>query len=168
MKIGRKIKEHKSVKDNKGFTFVEIIVVLAIIGVLLFGVMMSTSLIHSNRMRDAIGDIDSLMSSCKISTMSGEGKREDVKLVISGKPTDGYVARLYTISSSEAKVEEFLGKGFDLTSTIDGSKSIIENLTIKYKGETGAIAEPATLTEIAAGDGSKYKITIHPKTGYHE
>ena len=167
-------------KNNKGFTLIEIIVVIAIIAVLSTGVFLTAKLVHLNRMKEAISDIAALLSTCKMSSVTGQAEAK-TELEISYVENKGYIAQIILyeyaanlvdgnkaiIKPGTVKLEEFLGKGFDLTYTDDSGKHNIKDgtLIICYDRQTAKLVG-TQVTEIAAED--RYKIEIHPLTGYHE
>ncbi len=151
-------------KNNKGFTMVELIIVLAIIGVFMSVLSFSSSILLRNESREASQTVNALLSSCKIEAMTGVNSKLEISL------EDGkYIVRLYqndTDFEEEILGDENLGIIYKLKSTGDTLYKIgTEPLAISFNSETGAIeGTDVNLIDFNAG----YKITIYPSTGYFE
>ncbi len=159
---------HKRVpiKNNKGYTLVELIVIIAILAVLVSVISYSIGIVFRNRSREAASDFDSLLSAVRISTMSGEyyeivttdptdpsittttyhTPRLEMSYV--GGSTDEYIANLYTISNDTATQSEDLGAGnLNITystvvstgTPVTGEAVKTSTIKLTYNNETGAL-----------------------------
>ena len=153
-------------KNNKGFTLVELVVTFTILAILTVVTSLSLSVIFKNRAREAASDIDSLLTSCRVSALCGEGK---TPYVLIKKESGVYNAYLYTSSTGNAKTVEPLGSGFDVKYEKAGTKNNIaegSQLKLSYHRDTGAINEGSDISRIWVT--SEYSIDLKPLTGYHE
>ncbi len=182
-------------KNNKGYTLVELIVVIAIVALLASIITYSIGIVSRNRSREAASDFSALLSAAKISTMSGEVEIDDsdpdnikinspmIELAYS-TGDDVFYGNVYTVSRTTPSNVEDLGDGSLSVSYTIGSNasqeindtSAITRISISYNNETGAVAEfaengtPANLTGVSQiiVDFGSSQITIYPATGYHE
>ncbi len=175
-------------KNNKGYTLVELIVVLAIMAVLVGVISYSIGLVFRNRSREAASDFNAMLVATKISTLSGEfhtnagGDTESPELFLEYSTVeDIYYGELYTVSDTEAIQTEDLGNGeldisYTTTSTagVTGAAvPITTSINFVYDRETGALIEfnfaPTTdIQRITLDFGAGYTITIYTATGYQE
>ncbi len=201
MQIGLKNKKQKLLvlnkgmlvkKNNKGYTLVELIVIIAILAVLVTIVSYSIGMVFRNRSREAASDFDSMLSSAKMAALSGEyyevtaggtTTTHNPKLEMSyDASNDEYVATLYTISDSTPAQTEDLGDGvLGISYSLDGgtTESTVDatrTIGFVYNKETGAlqefivndVAQASLPNTITLDFGAGYVITIYPTTGYQE
>ena len=170
-------------KNNKGFSLVELIVVVAILGVCVGIVSMSLSTIFSSRAKKCANEISSLLSQCKVSAMSRSGS---VYLKIFG--FDGEIrGQIYenTADGEKCLTDDSLGgPNVTVSFTAGGNAYNVSNtaLYISFNRETGAfidVNEAEALAGVSSGvsgscdiinvsGGSRnYEIALVPSTGYH-
>ena len=152
--------------DNRGFTLTELIVVIAIMGILAGATSASINQIFSNQTRKFINDCDAMLTRCRVETLSGapDGTCVELRCDSNGKC---YVA-YYEGGSSDPIEEEQLKRSSASCTYVkeDGSTGTLgrgNSLQISYDRTSGAMNE--TYTEIAVGNS---KIALVPATGYHK
>ena len=153
---------------NKGFTLVELIVVVAIMAISVAIVSMSISAVSSYRAKKCANEINALLSECKVNAMS-RGDGESLTLWYK----DGSVYGQLT-----GKEAEELGSGVTLSYTKDSDAEDAEptadigeaKLVIDFERDTGAF-KPLNgttdyCTSIIVAGGIRIKLV--PGTGHHE
>ncbi len=173
-------------KNNQGFTLIELIVVIAIMGIVA-GVSTSTmSSVSNQELKDFVNAYDALLSECKVETMSGmpdpgiriireerEYRAVFYKTVVT-KDDDGN-----SITTEEIVRKEYLGPiSLDVVCTyVDNASAehtYAGDLSISFDRSTGEIKTslPAgtqvSLLKYSISNGRKtYHVELIPATGYH-
>ncbi len=158
---------------NKGFSLVEILVVIAIMGVVAGGVTYSLNIVSNAREKEAASDFSGMISACQIAALSGEGDGKSTpKLVLNyDSNTREYIAKLYTKDENIANSTEVIADNiseikYDLENSSENYVSS-DDITLVFDKSTGALSESSDQVQtIYFGDS--YKIILEPKTGYHE
>ena len=165
---------------NKGYTLIELIVVVAILGSL-FGIStISLTAVSSGQAKKCAGEIDALISRCKVGAMSREG---DVylRLYIAG----GSVHGAYYENGALVSDDELSSKALSVSyETDDGMSYSLEDmpLSLSFHRSTGAFmalndvpglhylySEGASCVRIDVSGGSRtISLTLVPPTGSHE
>jgi prepilin-type N-terminal cleavage/methylation domain-containing protein len=166
---------------NKGYTLIELVVVMAILGSLLGISLLSLSTIYSSQAKRCAGEIDALISRCKIGALSREGPVY-LKLYIAA---DGSVHGAYYEKGSLVSDDELSSKALSVTyRTDDGTPpySLEETpLALSFVRDTGAFmalndvpgsirayATGASCTRIDVTGGNRtIGLTLIPPTGSH-
>ncbi|MCL2697064.1 MAG: type II secretion system GspH family protein [Oscillospiraceae bacterium] len=177
------MKAAKNIKKNKGFTLIEILVVLALIGVSIGVLGISSSSSAANNLRKCTNSVNSMIARCRINSMY-RAEPVFVEFIVSGGNIVGrYHERCLNEICTREDCEEngfhvdeqIMGKsGITVTPVIDGEESGLPlRISFTRRGaliladETGAPldGEPS-LEEIRFSNGTlTYLIDITPETG---
>ena len=134
--MGGSEKNRKSSKNNKGYSLLELIVVMAILAILSAGVMYSFSMVTGYRAKQAAEVVSQAMSETKVDAMS-----KDFAYMEIYKDGD-----LYKLKRNGGGQEEVLGNksvtiSYDTGSglkVLSGAKGTNQSLCITYEKGTGA------------------------------
>ncbi|MEA4934986.1 MAG: type II secretion system protein [Lawsonibacter sp.] len=168
MKVGKGAATLK--RKNKGFTLIELMVVVAIFGILTAAVGTSVSAIFSSQNRKCASSIDALLSQCRVLALSGA---EDPVLRLTLE-ADGYYGTIYTGATQRSR-QRLGSEGMSVTFTVNGVEYSLseQNLRLAFDRESGALLNldevtgnslSGSCTDIRVGG---YTIEITPSTGYH-
>ncbi len=163
-------------QNNKGFTLLELIVVIAIIGILSVLSTSFISLAFSERASEAADVVHSLMSECKTASLSG---RKDPKLTIEYDATTSSYKAVFVAGegSQQSTQSEVLGDGRIEVSWIDedGTETTLtEDMEITFDRGTGKMTLKLGTTNVTnsikkisfVGGNRIYDIEVVPSTGY--
>ncbi|MEA4946127.1 MAG: type II secretion system protein [Oscillospiraceae bacterium] len=162
-------------KNNKGFTLLELIVVIAILGILAGVMSYSISSVSTTRAKKVTSDLNALISQCRVDTLSGSPSPTYLEILKEGDTLYGV---LYEGKAEDGapivKVKQQLG-GSGITcryTTASGTTEITGGGTLKlgFVRATGALDTTdyanCTAINISAGAGNN-AITLVSATGYH-
>ena len=166
-------------KNNKGYSLVEVIIVVAIIAAIGLTAMLSVSLIFNANARTCANDIAGAISECKIMTMTkGQG---NVRLILYRDGENGNIFyELQTRESTSASWEtnndgaQKVGAGKCIVGSSDGANDLPDSpdtaWEIYFDRSTGALYT-GTSSEImdhgiyVVGGNRRYHIKIEKLTG---
>lgn len=163
-------------KDHRGFTLAELLVVVAILGVCVAIVTMSSATALSARARKCAIAIDASLTDAKVAALSRVG---DNYLALYAR--DGKIyADLHT--NGEVQQEVVGSSGVSVTYTAGGTVYTLgeDPLYLAFERKTGALlslqaaadlagaeAPDAMLSAVTVTRGRSYVITVVSATGYH-
>lgn len=168
-------------KDNRGYSLVELIIVVAIIAAVATTAVLSVGMVFSANAKTCANDIMSAISECKITTMSyGQG---NVRLLIYRGSNGNIYSELQTRSKADASWEDY-GNGPEnigarKCSVTDGAGNELpqkagdalptqdsEAWAIYYDRSSGSFRSETTVSELHIEGGSKhYRIGLQTLTG---
>ena len=158
--------------NNKGFTLVELIVVMAILGIVATLTALSVAASNSARAEQCATSVNSLISMCRSRSLSRAG---DVQLTISLDGNGNIVGEYFKNGDGvPVSTDTFPGRGITVLCTTIVSNSPTTNalttenpLTLSFDRSTGAQKNSPTCTAISFTSTRTYTITLVPSTGYH-
>lgn len=172
----------KRALGNGGYTLLELIIVVAIIGIGIGVFISSISGIYSSDVKKCASELDSVLARCRISSMSRTG---NVYLEIC-RTGDGVCVKYYEGDSAAPAQQDVIGKTrVDVTYTNGDDSSSIDSgsIFVKFDRSTGALRyigserpEADSFSVFANGaqvilncscNGSVRSVTVVASTGAH-
>ena len=154
---------------NKGFSMMELIVVIAIIGLFTGLASIGLQYVQAGNIRSTAKSIDSNLTKLRLDTM----RKEEKPIMYLYKVGDDYYMLCTTDSSMARDRNNGTHIGNSNTKiTVDGSVLGSTEKKIKFKKGSGAFsddsdARSSILVEKQDGKGTSYKIVLVPDTGKH-
>ena len=159
---------------SKGFTLIELIVTIAIIGICVFLVSLSVSTIFSSEAKKCAYDIDALLSQTKLSAMS---KEDGVYLWLTCTDSGDIVANYYEKNGLVSQ-DTIGGTRCSVFYTVNGHDTKLDatGIYISFHRDTGAFdfsrngwESGAVCSGITVVGGSRtYALTLVSSTGAHK
>lgn len=156
------MKLRQPAKRNRGFSLVEVIIVVAILAAC--GALISTSIavIPAREARKCVNEMDAALSRCKIECMAKHG---NASLTLTCK-SDGYYLKQQAggIETEEKIANRRCSVKCGAAQMAEGSAQVFS-----FDYNTGAFDQGKNVgTVSASGGGRTYTITLYAKTGAHE
>lgn len=160
-------------RNSAGFTLVELVVTVAILGVLVGITSMSISTVFSARARRCATEIDAYLSMCRVNSMSRAG---DIKMKLYADE-DGSIRGRYFENDIEKDAAVFSDARVTVEYTVGGVPIPLTSeypLTLAFNRSTGGLMPqnpsgdvPVYCTAISISSSRTYVITLIPSTGNH-
>lgn len=149
-------------KDNRGFSLVELLVVILLIGLLISVLAMSVSGIFTSEAQKTIKNVNSLISKSKVQSMTRAG---DVCVVVY-RNADGSVIGEYCENGTVISTEKLGGSFGTLSYTDSDGNTVVladpaNKLYIAFERDTGALK---TIGDSASGAGAAGADTAYCST----
>ncbi|MDR0248315.1 MAG: prepilin-type N-terminal cleavage/methylation domain-containing protein [Oscillospiraceae bacterium] len=159
--------------NNKGYTLVEIMVVVAILAVALTYTGMSIALVVTTNVRKCANNMNALISQARVNTMY------KVEPSVTFRVSGGSIIGDYYEGGTRKESKEMGSAGISVTVEYDGGSFTLTDggtpVNIAFTRGTGALKEggsPRSYTKCTAirltRGNSAYSIIISPATGKHE
>ena len=158
-------------KNNKGFSLVELIIIIAIMAVLTVAVISYSGMIGDSHARKCAKEIESTLSDTKVCAMS----RAEAKMIIYANNNGVYVTTVQTgrgtetkkIGQKGVKVEYCEARNSDAYTQVGTTEAT--GVVIQFDRASGACKKMDSGNycygfKVTAGD-SVYKVVIEPLTG---
>ena len=160
-------------KNNKGFTLVELIVVIALMAIIAGVSSYTISTVSNQELKDFANNYDAMLSQCQIETMSG--MRNPV-LEIAVNRDGEYRATLYSTTTRndgstvrEVVKSQYLGEDYLVCKYDETTLARTDTLTVQFDRSTGEITTNKGFKTISVSNGrGTYKVQLVPETGFHK
>ena len=150
--------------NNRGFTLAELIVVVAIMGILAGVMSASINHIFSNKTRKFVNECDAMLTRCRVEILSG-ARQNDTYVDLGLKNGQYYVA--FYKNGTQEELEVLKNGNATCTYTMQGEAATQVQtesaLKLNFDRSTGALTKKCVEINVSGS-----KITLEPATGYHQ
>ena len=152
-------------KKNSGFTLMELLLTVVILGIAAGFTYLSINNVGSAAAKEAAADVNYLVSRCRAACLSRTGE----SYILFKTEDAGSVAEYYE-NDTLADTAQLGGKRVSCAYN-GGNAFPAEGLKLSFERATGAEKTTGGCTEVKdisfAGGGAEYKLSIVPATGSH-
>jgi prepilin-type N-terminal cleavage/methylation domain-containing protein len=163
-------------RNNKGFTLVELIVVVVILGVLATVAGLTVATVNATSARKAAAQINAYISTVRTDCMARAGEPYAVLYVEDGVVKGDYIE--YGTVAEKKTVETTIVTDKRVTVTYDKGSGAVSlptsaetGMELEFARSTGKLVQPissGTLIISITGGGRTFTITVIAATGNHE
>ncbi len=158
--------------DNHGFTLIELVVVIAIMGILAGVAAISTSIIPASRAKSCASRINASLDRCRTGCLThGENTYMTLSVNSDGKIEVAYYESADASNPDPADKAVLSSGGVTVTGGGTALTASSAPIKIAFDRSSGALKEPVKKTDYTltvAGGGRPYTIHIVGATGSHE
>lgn len=150
--------------EKDGFSLIEMMIVIAILGILMGGIALSYNLVRSADTKGTAYDIDSNLTNLKSRSM---GSNKQIYMHLYRYSGDVYVDYTEEESYTPAGVGEIIG---DSAVTVSCDGTVISDgsvTTIAIQKKDGAFMEGPEEIKVSSEDGTSYVVYLIKDTGKH-
>ncbi len=162
-------------RNSKGFTLIELVVVIAISAIIIGIIAMSVYPSYSANAKRCATQTDSLIAKCRLGCLSRSG---NVRLTIRSDSSGNIIGDYYEASDTPISSDTLSNKKAAVSYTLKSSDGSLRTarisdapLTLSFNRSTGALkaqSDGSYCTAIAISCGAKtYTIALVPTTGTH-
>ena len=158
-------------RNNKGFTLIELVVVIAVMAVITTVSTYVVGMVSKQKLKDFTNDLDAMLCQCKIETMSGMPQPTLELSLVDGVYQATLYKNSFSYSKKAVKTQTLGNTSLKVTYMENGMERELREgrkVSFQYDRVTGELINTA-ITKVTASDNTgSYAIEFVPKTGFHE